>query len=107
MSLRSCGLLAHPPPLPLGRKVIVANGRPNPQSRRRRAKSSRQKFQELGAILAKRAFRIVLIKPSHYDQHGYVIQWLRSTLPSNSLASVYGLMRECADNRVLGPDVDI
>src|SRR5580700_6940640 len=57
--------------------------------------------------LAKRAFRVELIKPSHYDQDGYVIQWLRSTLPSNSLASVYGLMRECADNRVLGPDVDI
>jgi len=36
-----------------------------------------------------------------------VIQWLRSTLPSNSLASVYGLMQECAANRVLGPDVDI
>src|SRR5580704_19738624 len=44
--------------------------------------------------LAKRAFRVELIKPSHYDRDGYVIQWLRSTLPSNSLASVYGLMRE-------------
>jgi hypothetical protein len=61
----------------------------------------------VGAILAKRAFRVVLIKPSHYDRDGYVIQWLRSTLPSNSLASVYGLIEECADNRVLGPDVDI
>src|ERR1700730_7500238 len=53
--------------------------------------------------LARRAFRVELIKPSHYDQDGYVIQWLRSTLPSNSLASGYGLMPECADNRVLGP----
>jgi len=58
-------------------------------------------------VLAKRAFRVVLIKPSHYDQDGYVIQWLRSTLPSNSLASVYGLIEECARDRVLGPDVDI
>jgi len=58
-------------------------------------------------ILAKRAFRVVLIKPSHYDQDGYVIQWLRSTLPSNSLASVYGLLVECAQDRVLGPGVDI
>jgi Radical SAM superfamily len=57
--------------------------------------------------LAKRAFRVVLIKPSHYDQDGYVIQWWRSTLPSNSLASVFGLIRECADNRALGPDVAI
>jgi len=61
----------------------------------------------LNASPAKRAFRVVLIKPSHYDPDGYVIQWLRSTLPSNSLASVYGLIKECADERVLGPDVDI
>ena len=57
--------------------------------------------------MAKRAFRVVLIKPSHYDQDGYVIQWMRSTLPSNSLASVHGLIVECAQNRVLGPDIDI
>ena len=61
----------------------------------------------MDASLPKRAFRVVLIKPSHYDQDGYVIQWLRSTLPSNSLASVYGLIGECADDRVLGPDVEI
>jgi pyruvate-formate lyase-activating enzyme len=61
----------------------------------------------LDVSLAKRTFRVVLIKPSHYDPDGYVIQWLRSTLPSNSLASVYGLIKECADERVLGPDVDI
>jgi hypothetical protein len=57
--------------------------------------------------MGKRRFRIVLIKPSHYDDDGYVIQWRRSTIPSNSLASVYGLLRECADERILGPDVDI
>ncbi len=57
--------------------------------------------------LARRKFRVVLIKPSHYDADGYVIQWLRSTIPSNSLASVHGLMVECAESRVLGPDVDI
>lgn len=52
-------------------------------------------------------FRIVLIKPSHYDSDGYVIQWWRSTIPSNSLASVYGLLRECADDHTLGPDVEV
>ena len=56
---------------------------------------------------AQRVFRIVLIKPSHYDADGYVIQWWRSTIPSNSLASVYGLLRECADAHALGPDVAI
>ena len=57
--------------------------------------------------MAKRRFTIVLIKPSHYDDDGYVIQWRRSTIPSNSLASVYGLLAECAEERILGPDVDI
>ncbi len=61
----------------------------------------------MDAKVADRVFRVVLIKPSHYDRDGYVIQWLRSTIPSNSLASVYGLMVECADQRVLGPDVSI
>jgi hypothetical protein len=49
----------------------------------------------------------VLIKPSHYDDDGYVIQWLRSSIPSNSLASLYGLAKDCAERQVLGPDVDI
>jgi radical SAM superfamily enzyme YgiQ (UPF0313 family) len=57
--------------------------------------------------MGKRRFKVVLIVPSHYDDDGYVIQWLRSALPSNSLASVYGLLAECADAKVLGPDVDI
>jgi pyruvate-formate lyase-activating enzyme len=64
-------------------------------------------IQRWGSVLGVRTFRVVLIKPSHYDQDGYVIQWMRSTLPSNSLASVYGLVEECAHNRGLGPDVDI
>ena len=54
-----------------------------------------------------RIFRIVLIKPSHYDEDGYVIQWRRSTIPSNSLASVYGLLAVCAEEKALGPDVEI
>jgi radical SAM superfamily enzyme YgiQ (UPF0313 family) len=57
--------------------------------------------------MARQVFKIVLIKPSHYDANGYVIQWWRSTIPSNSLASVYGLLTECAEERALGPDIDI
>ena len=57
--------------------------------------------------MAERGFTAILIKPSHYDEDGYVIQWLRSTIPSNSLASAYGLLAECAEAKVLGPDVDI
>src|ERR1700729_737236 len=57
--------------------------------------------------MAQRRFSNLLIKPSHYDDDGYVIQWRRSTIPSNSLASVYGLLLECAQANVLGPDVEI
>ena len=57
--------------------------------------------------MRERGFRVILIKPSHYDDDGYVIQWRRSGIPSNSLASVYGLVAECAEARALGPDAEI
>ena len=57
--------------------------------------------------MAGRTFKVILIKPSHYDADGYVIQWWRSLVPSNSLASMYGLMAECAAAKSLGDDVDI
>lgn len=53
----------------------------------------------------KKRFSLVLIKPSHYDDDGYVIQWYRSAIPSNSLAALYGLSLECAEQKVLGDDV--
>ncbi len=31
----------------------------------------------------RRRFCLVLVKPSHYDDNGYVIQWYRSPVPSN------------------------
>jgi len=52
-------------------------------------------------------FSLVLIKPSHYDDDGYVIQWVRSAMPSNSLAALYGLALECAEQKVLGDDVTL
>ena len=52
-------------------------------------------------------FLIILIKPSHYDDDGYVIQWVRSPIPSNSLASVYSLIADGSRRKVLGDDVDI
>jgi len=57
--------------------------------------------------MSKRVFKAVLIKPSHYDHQGYVIQWYRSTIPSNSLASVRGILAICAEQQALGPDVEI
>ncbi len=55
----------------------------------------------------KRRFSLVLIKPSHYDDDGYVIQWFRSAIPANSLACLYGLALECGEKKVLGEDVEL
>jgi hypothetical protein len=54
-----------------------------------------------------KGFLLVLIKPSHYDDDGYVIQWIRSAIPSNTLAVLNGLALDCAERRVLGEDVPI
>jgi radical SAM superfamily enzyme YgiQ (UPF0313 family) len=59
------------------------------------------------ASSARKRFQIVLIKPSHYDDDGYVIRWYRSPMPANSLASVYGLIDDCAQRHILGIDTDI
>jgi len=58
-------------------------------------------------VSAKRRFQLVLIKPSHYDDDGYVIRWWRAMIPSNTLAAVYGIAADCAERQVLGPDVAI
>lgn len=52
-------------------------------------------------------FFVEIIKPSHYDDDGYVIQWVRAFIPSNSLASVTALVEDTATRRVLGENVDI
>jgi hypothetical protein len=36
-----------------------------------------------------------------------VVQWLRSSIPSNSLAAVYGLAADAASRKALGSDVEI
>src|SRR5436309_1017161 len=54
-----------------------------------------------------RRFQLVLIKPSHYDDDGYVIQWVRAFVPSNTLAVLYSLARDSEQRGVLGPDTAI
>ncbi|TBY81834.1 B12-binding domain-containing radical SAM protein [Rhizobium leguminosarum] len=56
---------------------------------------------------ARRRFQLILIKPSHYDDDGYVIRWWRAMIPSNSLAALYGIAAECAERKVLGDDTAI
>jgi hypothetical protein len=55
----------------------------------------------------KQKFSLVLVKPSHYDDDGYVIQWFRSSMPANSLACLYGLAVECDKEEVLGENVEL
>jgi len=52
-------------------------------------------------------FHIELIKPSHYDDDGYVVQWLKAWIPSNSLASLFALSRQAAKAKLLGEDIEI
>lgn len=52
-------------------------------------------------------FFVEIIKPSHYDDDGYVIQWLRGFIPSNSLACLYALVHDVQQRRLLGADVDL
>src|SRR5258707_5330564 len=59
------------------------------------------------SVSPQRRFQLILIKPSHYDDDGYVIQWFRSVMPSNSLAALYGLAVDADERQVLGPDIAI
>ena len=51
--------------------------------------------------------RVVLIKPSKYDDEGYVIRHFRGVLPSNTLVCLYGLTRDVAKRELLGADVEL
>ncbi|WP_420332704.1 B12-binding domain-containing radical SAM protein [Roseibium sp.] len=54
-----------------------------------------------------RDFHFVMIKPTHYDDDGYPIQWLRSAIPSNTLASLNGLAEAAVERKALGEGVRI
>src|SRR5574341_830064 len=49
-----------------------------------------------------KSLRIVLIKPSKYDDDGYVIRFWKGVLPSNTLNVLYGLTEEVKRNHVFG-----
>ena len=52
-------------------------------------------------------FHLVLIKPTHYDDDGYPIQWYRSAIPSNTLACLNGLAEDARRREVLGATVEL
>ncbi len=47
-------------------------------------------------------FHIVLIKPSKYDDDGYLMRFWKSVLPSNTLNVLHGLTEDIRDRRVFG-----
>ncbi|ADZ70071.1 B12-binding domain-containing radical SAM protein [Polymorphum gilvum] len=57
--------------------------------------------------MADNDFHFVMIKPTHYDDDGYPIQWLRSAIPSNTLACLNGLAEAAHERQALGADVRI
>ena len=48
-----------------------------------------------------------MVKPTHYDDDGYPIQWFRSAIPSNTLACLNGLAEDARRRNVLGPNVEL
>jgi hypothetical protein len=52
-------------------------------------------------------FHFVMIKPSRCDDDGYPLQWIRSAIPSNTLACVYALADDARRRAVLGTQVEI
>jgi len=52
-------------------------------------------------------FHLVLIKPTHYDDDGYPIRWIKAAIPSNTLACLNGLAEDASRRQVIGPDVPI
>src|SRR2546421_10551426 len=66
---------------------------------------TRSRYRTVILTASMSTFCLALVKPSHYDDDGYVIQWFRSAIPSNSLAALYGLARDCAERNVLGDDI--
>ena len=53
-------------------------------------------------LASARKFRVVLIKPSKYDDEGYVIRFWKGVLPSNTLNVLHGLTDDVRQRRVFG-----
>src|SRR5919108_1516521 len=64
--------------------------------------SGRESTNDSTPKLPFKRFRIVLIKPSKYDDDGYVIRFWKGVLPSNTLNVLHGLTEEVKSSRVFG-----
>ena len=63
--------------------------------------------QELDRSPSKKRLGLLLIKPSHYDDDGYVIQWWRSFVVNNALAVMGSVITDAAEREAVGPGIVI
>lgn len=52
-------------------------------------------------------FHMILIRPSRYDEDGYIVQWRRLVYPFLGLSVLNALVEDCAAREILGKDVKI
>ena len=64
--------------------------------------SNHRDTADVPAHIAAQKFRVVLIKPSKYDDDGYVIRFWRGVLPSNTLNVLHGLTDDVRERRFFG-----
>lgn len=57
--------------------------------------------------MSKQRLHVVYIRPSTYDDDGYVLRFWRGVLPSNTLACLESLTRSVAESGALGPDIEV
>jgi len=57
--------------------------------------------------MSKQRLHVVYIRPSTYDDDGYVLRFWRGVLPSNTLACLESLTRSVAESGALGPDTEV
>ena len=54
-----------------------------------------------------RHLHVVFVRPSRYDDDGYVVRFARGVLPSNTLCCLESLTQGVAQRNDLGPDVEV
>src|SRR5215831_6669015 len=54
-----------------------------------------------------RGLHVVLLKPSKYDDEGYILRHWRRVLPSNTLACLYALTEDVKRRRALREDLEM
>src|SRR6476646_5750480 len=55
----------------------------------------------------RRSVQLFLIKPSNYDDDGYVVTHFRGVLPSNTLNCLAALTQDVVNKKMLGEEVDL